>query len=145
MIAKEYRFLSYVQLKYCIQDDVERLTIELKEAYPTIHKHLSFPVFMGMLRDTAKTYYKDFPVSDPKKTYESLTCLRDGDNQMRAIMEMVCETCGLEKDDYTEIIRKSYTLIAMGITDHFKEIFSDIFHYDIGESPRIQYSCKGVA
>ena len=145
MIAKEYGFLSYVQLKYCIQDDVERLTMELKEAYPTIHKHLSFSVFMDMLYDTVKTYYKEFPVSDPKKTYESLTYLRDGDNQMQAIIEMVRETCGLEKNDYTEIIRKSYTLIAMGITDHFKEIFSDIFHYDIEESPRSRYSCKGVS
>ena len=145
MIAKEYGFLSYVQLKHCIHDDVERLTMELKEAYPAIHKHMSFPVFMDMLRDTVKTYYKEFPVSDPKKTYENLTCLRDGDNQMQAIIEMVCETCGLEKDDYIEIIRKSYTLIALGITDHFKEIFSDIFHYDIEESPHNQYSCKGVA
>lgn len=145
MIVKAYGFLSYVQLKHCIMDDVGRLAIELKEAYPTIHKHMSFPVFMDMLYDTVKTYYKEFPVSDPKKTYESLTYLRDGDNQMQAIIEMVCEACGLEKDDYIEIIRKSYTLIAMGITDHFKEIFSDIFHYDIGESPLGQYSCKGVA
>lgn len=145
MIAKEYGFLSYVQLKHCIQEDVERLTMELKEAYPAIHKHMSFPVFMDMLYDTVKTYYKEFPVSDPKKTYESLTYLRDGDNQMQAIIEMVCETCGLEKDDYIEIIRKSYTLIAMGITDHFKEIFSDIFHYDIEESRLDHYFCKGVA
>lgn len=67
MIAKEYSFLSYVQLKHCIMDDVKQLTIELKEAYPIIHKYMPFPVFMGMLYDTVKTYYKEFPVSNPKK------------------------------------------------------------------------------